>query len=849
MSLLRGCGLLLVSLFLPASYPAQGAPPSEGSKAAGVAEQARTDLYGDPLPPGALARLGSLRLRHGNAAPTALAFPPGGKQLVSAGGGDRTLRFWEARTGKAVGARRLPTPERFWLSVTLSADGSTLVARVAGNGLYIWETATGKVSRILAVEDVQVMDLALSASGRLLAAGYRDGTVHVWDLPSGKTYRLCGVHRGEVDRVTLSGDGRLLASAGRDRTLRLWDTASGKEVHRFPVMARALAMSPDGKRLAAGGEGTPLWLWDTATAKETWKAPAPPDWNYALAFSHDGMTLATGGRTVRLWNAATGKEVRRLPDAHATSLAFAPDGRTLASAGSAALRLWDVTTGKELPQRPGHQADVDRVAFAPDGKTLATASWGETVVRLWDAATGRQLHVLPGHAGGVFDLAFSPDGRSVLAGTEDHVCRRWDMGSGKQLPPFPGYDQRQVGAGPRGSLMLPSADSKALISLRRVSVEEDESNVRAWDTATGKELFQRLEKRSVGFPVVLSPDGAALAFTSGGRVVLQDVATGRDLWFPPQGGIFGRPFAFSPDSKTFAVGCWKREVFPGRMSSHVEAISLWELATGKELTRIKTGPAGYVAFSPGGRVLAAAGRDSLRLWEVATGKELFRLAAPEVFVGHHPESFAASLAFAPDGQTLATGLMDATALVWDVRPGSWHAKLSAGNIGEQELAALWDNLGGDARKAHAAVWALVGAPETAVAHINRRLRPAGGEDPERIRRRIAELDSKEFAVREAAFRELERIDLEAEAAMRQVLRGNPPLEVRRRIEALLGRMRTVQSPEVLQKIRAVQVLEYVGSASAREALRELARGAAESRLTRDAKAALDRLGRRSSTAP
>jgi hypothetical protein len=110
---------------------------------------------------------------------------------------------------------------------------------------------------------------------------------------------------------------------------------------------------------------------------------------------------------------------------------------------------------------------------------------------------------------------------------------------------------------------------------------------------------------------------------------------------------------------------------------------------------------------------------------------------------------------------------------------------------------------------------------------------------------IADLDSPVFDVRRKATAAMTRLDWSAEPVLRQVLARKPSLEVRRRVEALLARLEApITSPESLRALRAVAVLEYIGNPAARQVLQTLAGGAAEARLTQEARASLDRLARR-----
>jgi hypothetical protein len=163
------------------------------------------------------------------------------------------------------------------------------------------------------------------------------------------------------------------------------------------------------------------------------------------------------------------------------------------------------------------------------------------------------------------------------------------------------------------------------------------------------------------------------------------------------------------------------------------------------------------------------------------------------------------------------------------------------------LEKLWADLSGDdAPKAYAAGWKLVAAPEKAITFMKDRLAPAVTPEPKRVRQLIADLDSDKFAVREQASKELEKLGEIVEPALRQALKGQPSPELRRRVETLLALPATVRSPEVLRRIRAIQVLERIGSADARHMLENVAKGAPAARESQDALAALQRLKTRSS---
>jgi hypothetical protein len=199
------------------------------------------------------------------------------------------------------------------------------------------------------------------------------------------------------------------------------------------------------------------------------------------------------------------------------------------------------------------------------------------------------------------------------------------------------------------------------------------------------------------------------------------------------------------------------------------------------------------------------------------------------------------LAFSPDGRRLISGLSDSTLLIWEVGAPAPPRKLDA-----ESAANAWTDLASqDAPRAFRARGTLASAPDDAMELLTKRLHPAQAVDPQRLRRLLADLESEQFAVRDKAQKELEDLGDLAESALRQALANKPTLEVRRRVQVVLERLRGPETrPELLQALRAVAVLEDIGTSEARRLLERLAKGAPEARLTRDAKAALQRLEQR-----
>jgi HEAT repeat protein len=229
---------------------------------------------------------------------------------------------------------------------------------------------------------------------------------------------------------------------------------------------------------------------------------------------------------------------------------------------------------------------------------------------------------------------------------------------------------------------------------------------------------------------------------------------------------------------------------------------------------------------------------SARLWEVATGQLRAHIR------GHLGSVQGA--AFSLDGRLLATGSQDTTVLIWDALNLGGEPP-AATKLSPRELEGLWAELGGtDAARAYRAIRALVAVPAQTVPYFKPRLQPIPPPDPKQLARLLADLDDRQFAARAKATRELVKLGRQAMPALRQVLAGQPSLEVRRRVQEILQRwQQAVLAPDELQRWRAVEALEHIGTTEARQILDRLGReGPDTSLLERDARAAAQRLRRR-----
>ena len=464
------------------------------SSAAAAAGEARIDAWGDPLPSGVVARLGTGRLCQPDV--WYIAFSPDDKTLAALNryGG---LRLSDVRTGKELWRFEGPGYAGYRpgdSSVAFSPDRKLVAVACQDMTVRVFDAATGQERHKFGGLTDQMNTLAFSPDGKRLAAGgwsvgankAKGESVRVWDLDGGKLLEPWG-DLDLVQALAYSADGKSLfavaeKSAGVwQRTLCRFDAATGKELSRAKlpkdVAEVGMVFSPGAEFLVVLRvhekylqlldptvinkpdpndipmcDGKTIRLLDPATGKELRRIEGSLDMDFPyVRFSGDGraLTSTSPDGLVRVWASAGGKpkhEFNVLPT-EVRHIALSSDGVLVAVAGRAdeAIHVWDVAKEKELHVFGGHRAGPLTVAFSRDGKTVLTTNrergryavveeWAGWSLRRWDAATGKELRVTQEDLKGeVHWTAFSPDGGLLAVVTHDGQLRLWDADSGKQL--------------------------------------------------------------------------------------------------------------------------------------------------------------------------------------------------------------------------------------------------------------------------------------------------------------------------------------------------------------------------------------------------------------------------------
>jgi WD40 repeat protein len=789
-----------------------------------------------------------------------LAFSHDGCHLATMDEKSGVLRLWQTASGK--------------VTQTLSAwDGGKQI-------LSTWELRTGKLVRKETLPQGPISDYQFSyfraaflPSERKLATWDGKQILRTWDLRTGKLVRKdrCPT----VDRLTsFSPNGRFFCTLAAHNCLALFDLQTGRwrriylRTSTYHSLCR-WAWSIDDRGLAIyTAEPHQITVYETATGRQSCclrvEGTPPPgisirgeDGLLMGALREGGMTFGPNGRTIAL-ERENCVEVRDLSS---------PARRTVLDTGHDSFQVWGV--GNLFYRDDRHLIVVDPFGF----------------IRLFDARTGKVVRGA-GHRSEVTGLAFTADGKTLVSLGEDATLRSWDTRTGRS----------------RQSLVIPEEVAGGSVSLSgdgrwaALMGQRDKSQaIVVVDLARGREAWRdpeadRGDRNALSFldpPCQVSRDGSVVSIPrdieNGDKVTphleLREASTGRLLQSFTVASI--GVSTLSPDGRSVALA------LPGKNGYEVGLLATDAPGVVRRLP-VKTTDTSVqlmvIAFSPDGRVLAGADLRHAYLWEKASGQLLERVALPVelapsrlvitaaghvLFAGvrgarqtltgkdfpwdvwdlHTRRIVRTTARTAPvipaalsaDGRTLALAQQDSSILLYDVPlPVAKRVPL-----GEEDRSRLWADLASsDAHCAWRARRRLAAAGQDSVTLLARHLVPATRTVPATL---LADLDADDFTTRQAArsklAQALQRGDVNVEMSLRQLLHSKPSLEVYRSVQRLLRRhaVRPVKySPAELRHIRAVAVLEDVGSKEAVTLLKKLAAGQ-PAVLTREARAALDRL--------
>ena len=605
----------------------------------------RLDADGDPLPHGAVKRLGTCRMFHPGYDDLEAFFTPDGSFLMtmpvgregSSSLGGRSL-VWDLKTGRLV--RHFGYAEGGIHHAVQSPDGRRVMS-VGQSGSFLWEIPSGRLVRRLEPEKEfgqEQSDRTAFRDEKTLVV-IRDRCLGTLDLENGRRVegvRLFEENSSPAGPLVLSPDGKWVVTTGAEG-LRMIDAATGKPRGgiRIPFdEGWTVAFHPNGKVFAIerGAKNT-VQIYDTLTLRKL------REWNLGekavcnllddgpfCTFVPGGNLLATPGLkcSVDLWDWSTGKIVRKLGESMGgpPGLTFSRDGKRLASAESPyRIRVFDVDTGKESLTFEGQRSPVTALRYL-DKDRLVCTSWAGPHFT-WDVHTGRVVDSLTRAMGN--DI-LSPDGKILARPNLDTTVLLLDAATGKKRHLLGVCRPLRQWAGnmDRIRVLVPpvafSPDSCI------VALGHPDGVVRLWSVDTGKGVGTLATQKGHRFieALAFSRDGRRLA-AGGDELTVWEVASKkilRDVTLPADerqsiiamSRING--VAFTPDGSAVAV------------ADSGGSAGLWDIASGRQRLRSGKRESGCsaVACSPDGRLVASAeSGEAILLWDAASGREVGRL--------------------------------------------------------------------------------------------------------------------------------------------------------------------------------------------------------------------------------
>ena len=538
-------------------------------------------------------------------------FSPDGRTLASKSG-QGPIRLWDARTGqrkRIITGHTIVRPTGD--SISFSPDGLTLATGNHDGTIRLWDVTTGAHLRTFTGQTESVSIVLFSPDGRTLASATWDGNIHLWNMVTGAYKRILAGHTSFITDISFSPDGRTLASGSTDETIRLWDTLTGANKHTLTVgkyrYVNRVSFSPNGRTLVGGGYQA-IYFWNPVTGQLEKTIRGHSGRINGVSFSPNGAVLASSDESeIHFWDGGTKQHIKSITGHRGSilSLTFSPNGQMIANQSSDKIYLWDAVTGARLNTLTGDTSGryYYSVAFSPDGRTLAAGgstarSDSHSPIDLWDTVTGAHLRSLMGSTVSVYSIAYSPDGRTLASGGHDGTARLWDVVTGARLHTLAGHADRvnSVAFSQNGQILASGSG---------------DGTIRFWDVRTGNHMRTLVGHRQWVDSVAFSPDGRIFASTGSGETRLWNAVTGIHL--QTLTGHRGNNIVFSPDGQTLASGTTDG------------ALYLWDVAAGQQKKTFKghTDWAYSVAFSPDGQTLASGSYDgTILLWRLMPSRAI-----------------------------------------------------------------------------------------------------------------------------------------------------------------------------------------------------------------------------------
>lgn len=597
------------------------------------------------LPEGAIARLGKGIISE-------IAYSPNGKYLAVAA----SIGVWIYDMTTYQEIALITGPKGHLNSVDFSPDGKTIISGSEDGNVYLWDSETKIQKRTLTSSLLGADCVALTSDGNTIAIGGGtaeglDPTISLWHVSTGEFLKTFG---GPYSPVSLcfSPDGKTLVGGVRfEKGISVWNANTGELIktlkgHEEFESINSIVFSPDGNIIASASNDKTVRLWSPHTGLLLQTLTEHTKSVNSVIFSPDGDTLISAGDDgIRVWNSNTA-ESSNFIEIPARCVVFSPDGKTFVSSSSDGIRVWEAQTRKLLKMIEGYSDSVSSVVYSPDGNTIASGNLNHNI-HLWDANTGRIIKTLTGHTDIITSVVYSPDENTIATGSYDNTIRLWDVHT---------YVHRKTLNGQIGSVSSMNFNPDGDIIVCCGGKE-----IRIFDVHTGELLKTLTGYTRYVNSIAFNPEGNTFAI-SGGGLDLFDVNTSKHLKTFTEQIDSINSMIYILDGKMIITGGWD----DGEEGAVFGRIDLWHVNTGKHLKTIEVdgfnGVMG-IALRPDGNIFVCGDMNYMGLasrihvWKVNSWEHI------KTIKGH--ASSVDSLAFSPDGKTLASSGRDGTILLWD----------------------------------------------------------------------------------------------------------------------------------------------------------------------------------------